>query len=346
MISHKTWPIGSRVAIVALVILAASAVGGQWNGATASDAELQKLLSILDDLDRADQEEEERERLLSLSDDELLSEAEKIARHHGEFALNRFMSKLGENRLKSLPMPSLFNLFVQEIDYEQATRLAFFQLQKLAYPPSTEGVKQFQADIGAEPTGILTFGQFQTIQIRLARLNETIVFPGGSGSLNVRIFKMDDYASVQGTWVLEDDEIAFPINLSKIECRRSGKYCIVSQAELNIPKFGEEKDSYHLHLRTTMYDIVDWKKSEIVAESAGECLTSTLYINSEANEVFEFVRNNTSEDCGLASLPPISKPQVARLMPGFDIAKNWWDNRKEMAREFINPRAMDLFDHQ
>ncbi len=287
------------------------------------------------------QREAERQRLLSLSNEEIVREAEAIARHQGTDALNNFMSLLDKKILESLPVPVLFPLLVPSINAEQAEKMTHLQLQPLSYFPSIEGVKQYQLDIKEDPTGIMTIGQFEKLQIRASRLSETIVYPGTFGDIS--IFRFDDHASVTGTWTLEDEQIAFPINVSTITCRKSEGYCTVSQAELDIPAFDGGDDAYSLHLTTQDYDIINWTNSEIIAQRERECRVSTISLNSNTNEVFEFTRNNNSTNCGSFSLPQLDKPRIARLAPGFDLAANWWKERKKRATEFVNPRVKTVF---
>jgi hypothetical protein len=71
------------------------------------------------------------------------------------------------------------------------------QLRLLLYPPSREGVEQFQADIGAEVTGELTLQQVQEAHRRWLRQRDTPVYTIGAAKVHIN----NDWglANVDGT---------------------------------------------------------------------------------------------------------------------------------------------------
>ncbi len=87
-------------------------------------------------------------------------------------------------------------------------------------PESTEGIKQFQSDIGTAETGELTFGQWQELRRRLTRFGDTPVYVYAGGFCETYVFVLEGYVSVEGTWILEDEQIAYPINKAIITCDR------------------------------------------------------------------------------------------------------------------------------
>jgi len=52
----------------------------------------------------------------------------------------------------------------------------------------------------------------------MTRFGDTPVYVGGFGETD--IFVLGGYASVEGTWILEDEQIAYPINKAIITCDR------------------------------------------------------------------------------------------------------------------------------
>jgi hypothetical protein len=82
-------------------------------------------------------------------------------------------------------------------------------------------VKQFQGDLGEPATGTITVGQWETLSKRVEALDGKYV--GLPASLYIRV--TDEFASAEGTWVIEGDQIAYPLNFTKYQCFRRAGYC-------------------------------------------------------------------------------------------------------------------------
>jgi hypothetical protein len=282
--------------------------------------------------------ESERQSLLSLTDSELIKRIESADKKD----IDRIFNLVGEKRAKNLPA-RLLEEFLKNADGTKnavglVDKLAAISLQVLMYPPPPKGVEQFQTDLGVPTTGELTFGQFEELNRRSTRFKDTPVYVGG---WNTNIYVAAGVlATVSGTWVIEGEKIAFPINKSEITCKRASKECKIVQANLSVPGIEKGGDSYNLDLTVSTYEIVSWTSEEILARTSGSCRSSLLTLNLKAHEVFETIRNNDPAACREQplSLPPLDAPRISRLVPSWDVTYKFWQARKKIASEWANPR--------
>jgi len=274
----------------------------------------------------------EKKRLLSLSYEELIKEIRASEKKDAEQKL----TLIGE-RARDLPA----RLFYEIIGLGKSGDLiSQFVLRGLYYPESEEGIKQFQMDINAEPTGELTFGQVEELERRSIRIEDTKVYTTGGFGDELVISNVQGYLQVKGTWILEGEDIAYPINESKISCDRSRGECEVIQAEVIVPTIDSSDENYTLSVDSTTYSIVSWNESEVIARYSVSCRISMLTINFNSKEVFEVTRNNETKECreGYLKLPSLDKPRIARLVPGWNRTYKWWKDRQKKTTEYINPR--------
>jgi hypothetical protein len=303
-----------------------------------ADGEYSDDLSLLVDVERHEkQEEPQRKALLAMSDDELI----KLIEGASEEEAGR-ISELVPETFADLPIRSALGKWLPpdggEVVFSMPLRL-------LLYPPSREGVEQFQADIGAEVTGELTLRQSLEGHRRWLRQRDTPVHATGWAEVHMN----DDsgWARVDGTWILEDEEIAFPVNTSKIDCDRARRECLVADADVLIPSPDSDDDYYILHLGLQRYEIISWEDGVIVARrSAAICTTEILTLNSNSNEVSEFVTSNETPECLTLRERPfasrqLDKPRIARLVPGSKRTREFWDKRREATSAYLNPRVWE-----
>lgn len=188
-----------------------------------------------------------------------------------------------------------------------------------------EGAKRaFQTDLGEEPTGALTVGQFDTLRYRASRANMTSVsfFPfdfGGSITEN--------HAVVTGTAEIIGARIARPINHVTIECSRRDGICDYRQIGLALPDETSWAQSYHVGVvADDTYRITRWDGQLVDAVPVNDtaCRTNQLSLNFETQEFFEIARNNTVGDCEAMSgttLPRLEAPRLSRIVDGRDIVR-------------------------
>ena len=83
------------------------------------------------------------------------------------------------------------------------------------------------------------------------------------------------FVSATGTWTMENDRPAFPVQTSNIRCYRDDKSCTAAQAEI---AFGDT-----LHLETYNYDITKWDNTTILFRTDAACV-EYIYTIDRANK--------------------------------------------------------------
>ena len=186
-------------------------------------------------------------------------------------------------------------------------------------------------------TGALTGRQFDELQLRVHRFNDTPIYLGIS---EIKIYGYDGYATVEGTWIIEGERIAYPINQVKIKCTREHQECVIFEVDIDVPKIGEGGEASRLNMSTKAYSIISWSGGEIVARDSGNCRTALLNLNLNSHEVYETVGNNRTKACGgpISTLPKLESPRITRLVPGFKRSYDFWRERRKLASEYLNPR--------
>jgi len=311
------------------------------------DQEYSDILENLDILelmvDSERQRAPQRDALLAMSDDELIEFIERSSEEEAER-----ISWLIPERFADLPIRLLLDKWLPP---DAGDVVIYIALRQLLYPPSREGVKQFQADIGAEATGELTGRQLMELHRRWMRQRDTPVYAGGS----VRVYMNDDsgWAEASGTWIAEDEEVVAPINAVKITCDRERRECLRVTAELFVPSLdddnsllylGRDADGYHLQLfPIRRYRIISWSGGEIVAHRGGSesCFISELTLNRNINQVYEVSTNVDTPACRDPERRIVAKPEVARLAPGWKTMREFWRKRQEVTSAYLNPRVAE-----
>ncbi|MFG6661446.1 hypothetical protein [Sulfitobacter sp. 915] len=203
-----------------------------------------------------------------------------------------------------------------------------------------EGAKRdFQVDLGEEPTGNLTVWQLHTLDYRTSRLNMTFVsfFPF---TFNGEI--AGNMAFVKGTLTMLDDKIAYPVNHVDIVCDRQEGTCKYRQVALTLPDETSWAQSYHVgEIANETYRITRWDKNQIDAVPMNNtaCRTNQLSFNFETKEFFEIARNNTSENCqlfGESNIPRLEKPRISQIVDGWDIISDEFEAIKKEAYSFYS----------
>lgn len=134
----------------------------------------------------------------------------------------------------------------------------------------------------------------------------------------------DKFASVQGTMIIVDDDIAWPINHSKIKCFKSTGQCEFSQIYLNVPNDSSWSQSYHvMEQDTEYYSISRWGKDSIESHPLGgsnDCRNTSLSLNFKTRE-FYFITRNAGGDCKVLGVEfeKLNKPRIAQIVDGSKI---------------------------
>ena len=143
-------------------------------------------------------------------------------------------------------------------------------------------VRAFQADLGDPATGVLTVWQIHSLEQRaeMQKLS-TVGFPTQFYSQN-----WGDYASVRGTMVIIDDQIAWPVNHTTISCSRPESTCEFTQIYLAIPDKSSWSQTYSvMQGLDETYQIVRWEGDVIDAtrpHQKTDCRTTSLSLNFRA----------------------------------------------------------------
>jgi hypothetical protein len=79
----------------------------------------------------------------------------------------------------------------------------------------------------------------------------------------------DGYARINGTLILEGENIAYPINHVRIECFKSENTCKTSQIKMAVPKKNDWAQSYDLLFdEVDVYTIAEWNEIGIARWTA------------------------------------------------------------------------------
>lgn len=232
-------------------------------------------------------------------------------------------------------IPYLLLMNKSGIGPEAGNLLAATSLAKLMYFFDTQSndlsaaIKKFQRDIGVEQSGELTFGEFTQLTDRAEALNiNDVNLPGFTEQLFV--YENDGYMSVQGTWIIDGENIAYPINTAQITCYGASSSCQQAQAKLLSLT---DASNQNLILDVFSYTVVSWVDGEIIARptTPSECRNQTLTINSRTGDVFEMQTNGNREGCEI-----LDKPRISRLVAGYQLSRDYWNAKRETAEEGFN----------
>jgi hypothetical protein len=214
--------------------------------------------------------------------------------------------------------------------------LMYFDLPKK--DELANAIKKFQADIGQEQTGKITYEQLGILQSRAIRISDNPINVPGIGK-NILVHKSEDYLLTEGTWILEGEKHGYPINHSRINCSKSRGTCEVLDMNFIIPSLDQDSKSYSLFFMEEEFKIVSWDKQEVISHKKTDCRSNIMTINELKNEVLMIVRDTTDEGCEFLlgkRFEPLKKPRIARLLPGWDISTQYWDSREKKTRKYMS----------
>jgi hypothetical protein len=181
-------------------------------------------------------------------------------------------------------------------------------------------VKAFQADLGDAPTGVLTVWQIHQLEQRseMQKLSR-VLFPD-----NFISFKQAGYATVEGTLMIIDDRIAWPINHVKVRCYKDEGYCQLNEMDLAVPNKDSWTQKYQVMIAAPEYfNISRWTQDSIDAvprETESDCRTTALNLNFKTKEFYYITRNGGGK-CEFmgTTFEKLSKPRIAQIVKGGDI---------------------------
>ena len=206
-------------------------------------------------------------------------------------------------------------------------------------------ILKFQRDLGQAQTGDLTTGQYKLLDQRAALASERSFRVSGMWD-KLHVFTYEkSHVSTEGTWVLEGEEMAFPVNSAKITCIKAEGQCTHDEVDIQLPSLNRENvfgDNYTIfHQQPEHYEIISWTNSEVISELARQCRTTTLTINTVTKEVFQVTRNNGG-NCDFVD--KLKKPRIARLLASGNVMHEYWERRKTKTAQFRNADNKDMLD--
>ena len=250
-------------------------------------------------------------------------------------------------QIKKLPqttitdeVPIMYNAAAQRGLSPDSELFFGMQLNSLMYPGIHDyksAIKKFQTDLSDTPTGILTVWQIHNLEKRseMQKLSR-VIFPYQLSS-----FMTDNYAVVEGTMVIIDDKIAWPINHVKVKCYKNENYCQLEQISLSAPKDDSWSQSYSLMIHgTETYNISRWNQDMIDAEpvdGAINCRIVNLNLNFKTKEFYQIIRN-AAEKCEFMGviLEKLTKPRVAQIIDGSNVINAEFDKIENAAFDVLS----------
>jgi hypothetical protein len=249
-------------------------------------------------------------------------------------------------QIRSLPekqisseVPIMYT-FAAQRGLSSGSELLFgMELNRLMYPGLHDykaAVKAFQADLGDEPTGVLTVWQIHNLQRRseLQQLSR-VSFPDRFSS-----FKTNDYASVQGTMTLIDEKIAWPINHVRLGCYRKENYCRMDQINVVLPNDSSWGQNFLVMENDPEYfDISQWSQDNIDSkpkETVSGCRTTSVNLNFKTKEFF-FITRNAGGECEVlgVTFDKLPKPRIGQIVDGSKIIDEEFAKIEKAAYEVL-----------
>lgn len=146
------------------------------------------------------------------------------------------------------------------------------------------------------------------------------------------------YVSAQGTWVLEGERHASPINVSDINCFRSRELCHIAEARMT--------DFSGNALSVIQYDlpITRWDSSTLEFEEDARCLRTTYVINRTTQKlIYRRMRKQDVDDDEACDVYRIKPDLSASLVDGFDELQDFKEERLPTTTAVIAATVFVLF---
>jgi hypothetical protein len=188
-----------------------------------------------------------------------------------------------------------------------------------------------QRQMGDPATGILTSDQFDRLAEASRDLDNRLI-----GLLTRKlVFRSDDGNSVSalGTGVMDD--IANPINITRIICLRADSTCEMSVAEF------DPKESMLYFGSPVFYEVKTWMPDRVTAIREHPCGTASMTINVTVKAVAIV----STLDTNLAFCPKGS-PSIWTLVDGFPVVWKLNQERINKARALVYEPASKLMPIQ
>src|SRR4051812_31983403 len=142
-------------------------------------------------------------------------------------------------------------------------------------------------------------------------------------TLSISTSAWSDYAFARGTWTMDNEKPAFPLQTTDIRCYRHDMTCTSAHAEI---AFGDT-----LNAELTNYDVTRWDDEVITFKSTSATCADYTYTINRMNERVIGTRTTkgTEETCRNTSKQPIH----LTLTDGFKV----WSRLYDGARTKVDP---------
>lgn len=116
------------------------------------------------------------------------------------------------------------------------------------------------------------------------------------------------YVGLEGTWVIENEKSAFPLQISSITCRAEEKKCTESRAQVSGSTLMVSQDSY---------EITQWNEHILIYTTTfAKCVDYVYTVSRDTKQVsgLRKLKVGMEKEC-----PDTSKELRLRLTNGFDV---------------------------
>ncbi|MBR0660393.1 hypothetical protein GXW75_14120 [Roseomonas oryzicola] len=152
-----------------------------------------------------------------------------------------------------------------------------------------DAVRAYQRQIGAEPTGALTYEQTERLRRARSLLAEPRVTTG-----QMMLVSGDTQVIASGTWSMLAGQPEHPVNRSYISCSRQQATCVESVARLALSDTGSGAT---LSSELVSYRVIAWNMREVVAELSLRCTTRVLTIRLLSQDIVLTDRPHPTPAC-------------------------------------------------
>jgi hypothetical protein len=249
-----------------------------------------------------------------------------------EFDKRNVYDAFGELKLQPSPGVTLEEDVTSRIKRYMASLLYPVDLTSFVRPEKDAKLRELivtlQKQMGEATTGVLTYGQFSKLQDAAHSIDErpVTIAPG------IMVYPSDDgnLVGAVGTGVMND--LANPINVSRIPCTKSDGTCEMSTAEFDL------KYSQLFALAPTIYEVKTWTPNRVTAIREHPCGSAFLTVDVAT-------KNVTIASAPHSDLPFCSKEpaNIWKLADGFKITWNLYRDRYSKARELVYEPAKKIF---
>lgn len=135
----------------------------------------------------------------------------------------------------------------------------------------------------------------------------------------------DGYVALDGTWVIEGSNHAYPLNTSKIVCRADTKTCIDSMARIymgSVPLLNVDEDAH---------EITRWDKESLIYQSGTKCVDYVYSISRSTKQVTGVRKLKSNVEKGFCG--DMQAELKLRLANGFEI---YWELEKAARPVAVN----------